>query len=135
MYTENNSANRPVIMLVDDEADLVEVLGDALSLSIPNHEIITTSSFDEAWGLLDLLKTNRRQLSLLVVDEEIGDRSGLEVLKESRRGFPKCARLVYTGRAKKSIVDEAESNGAKVLWKPLRLDRLVSEIQDMLSFA
>ena len=132
MYTESTPQNRPVILLVDDEIDLVEVLGDALTMSIPNHEIITTSSFDEAWGLLDLLKTNRRELSLLMVDQEIGDRSGLDVLKESRRDFPECAHLVYTGRAPKALVDEAESNGAKVLWKPLRLDRLVSEIQQML---
>ena len=124
--------NRPVILLVDDEEDLVLMLGDALSVSIPDHEIMTTSCFDEAQFLVHRLKKDQRQLSLLMVDQEIGDRSGLEVLHGSRSHFPKCAHLVYTGRAKQQVVDAAESSGAKVLWKPLQLTHLVKEIRSLL---
>jgi DNA-binding response OmpR family regulator len=123
---------RPVILIVDDEQDLVDILADALSLSIPDHEVITTTSFDDAQRLLEQLKQGRRQLSLLLVDQEIGDHSGLEVIDESRTSFPECAHLLYTGRAQQDMVDKAISYGAKVLWKPQRLKVLIQEIRALL---
>lgn len=124
--------NRPVIMIVDDETDLVDVLGDALSFSLKDHDILKATSFEDAQRLLGQLKQKQRNLSLMIVDQELGDCSGLDVIDHSRRSFPTCAFLLYTGRAQMDTIERAKSTGTKVLWKPQRLNVIVDQIRELI---
>ena len=129
---QNKDSNRPSILIVDDEIDLVDVLRDALRLSLTEYDILTATSFHDAQRLLAQLKQGKRSLSLLIVDQEIGDHSGIEVIEHSRQSFPTCAHLLYTGKAQPQSVERAQSSGAKVLWKPQRLHVLVNEIRALI---
>jgi DNA-binding response OmpR family regulator len=121
----------PVILLVDDETDLVEVLRDALELKMPQFRALAATSADGALAALDLLRTE--ELALVCVDQRLGAASGIELLKVVRHRWPRVPAIVFTGQATAATTEGALSLGARVLTKPLRLAEWLAQVQDLLN--
>ena len=124
---------RPVILLIDDEPDLLTVMSTALRHAMPQYEVLTTTSIEEAEALLADLDATGTQLALLVVDHVMGGRTGLELLEQARSTFPDVPTLMFTGQAAPTVEERARQVGARVLWKPMRLSALVGEVQELVA--
>ena len=115
---------RPVVLIVDDVPDLLQVMEEAITMALPDHSVRTPSSGHGATEVLQELVSRGQPLALVIADQLLGDRDGLQVLEEAE---PTGARLILvTGRATPSIESAAAKLGATVLWKPFRLQALVS---------
>lgn len=124
---------KPVILLLDDEADLLQVLSDAIGATLPAYDVVGSTSFEDAERVLAELDGDPdRELSLVVVDHMLGGRTGLEFLERLRVSFPDVPSILFTGQASPDVEERARSFGARVLWKPIRLRQWLGEVRDLL---
>jgi len=124
--------SRPVILLVDDEQDLLQVMSTALGLSLPDYEIVGTTTADEATEIIEDLAAMGTPLALVLVDHVLGGETGLDLLDRIRVSYPEVPALVVTGQAPQDVEEQARQAGARVLWKPMRLKQLLDEVVDLL---
>jgi DNA-binding NtrC family response regulator len=120
---------KPVILLVDDERDLIEVLRDAIGLALPDYEAVVTTSLDDAEEVLAGLG---KDPSLVCVDHKLGERTGLDFLEALSQRFPSMPKILFTGQAPPDVETRARALGAKVLWKPFGLSTWIGEVREML---
>ncbi len=120
---------KPVILLVDDERDLIEVLRDAIGIALPDYEAVVTTSLDDAEAVLARLESHP---SLVCVDHKLGERTGLEFLEALSQRFPAMPKILFTGQAPPDVEARAQALGAKVLWKPFGLSTWIGEVRQML---
>ena len=121
----------PVALIVDDVHDLLNVMAEVLEIALPDHRILTASSAAEATSILDALAARGDELTLVIADQSLGDRTGLDLLTQVRAGS--SARLfLISGRASDSVAESAASLGAQVLWKPFRMQALVDKVREAL---
>ena len=123
---------KPVILLVDDEEDLVGILQDAIGLSLPGYLAVASTSVDDAETLLSQLPRDTK-LSLVCVDQRLGGKTGLDFLEDLRARYPHVPSVLFTGQASAREEARAKEVGATVLWKPLRLEHWLLEIQQLLA--
>lgn len=123
---------KPVILLIDDEVDLVEVLQDAIDVSLPDYRAASATSVDDAEATLRELGADET-LALVCVDHRLGGRTGLEFLEALRETYPDVPAILFTGQASPSDEERANAVGARVLWKPLRLSSWLKQIQELLA--
>lgn len=121
-----------MILLVDDEADLVEVLQDALGACLPDYRAVVSTSAEEAEAKVRDLAEDEK-LTLMCVDYRLGGRTGLDLLEALRPEYPNVPSILLTGQASASDEARAEAVGARVVWKPLRLASWIAQIQELLS--
>lgn len=122
----------PVILLVDDEADLLTILSVAITRRLPGYEVCAVSSAAEAELQLAALTSDGRRVVAAVVDHQIpptaNTPSGLAVLADTSVRWPKMHGFLLTGNATSEIEMEATRQGVSVLWKPLRLSELLGHV-------
>jgi CheY-like chemotaxis protein len=122
---------KPVILLVDDEEDLVQVLRDAIDLSMPGYRALGITSVEAAEEALAGL--DDAELSLVCVDHRLGGRTGIEFLEDLRSRYPRVPSILFTGQASPLVEERALQVGARVLWKPIRLSQWIGEVQSLLA--
>lgn len=123
---------QPVILLVDDEADLLDVMSTTLQLNMPEYEVAVAENIDDAIVFVEGLYEDGRELSLAVVDHVLGGRTGLDFIQLLNRRFPDVRKMMFTGQAPASVEYRAKEAGARVLWKPVSLSTLMGEVQEIL---
>jgi two-component system NtrC family response regulator len=110
------------ILLVDDEEKILKVLSRALRAD--GHECVTATSAREALRLL-----TERPFDLLVVDNFMPERSGLELIRDIVGTLPETDRpqiLMMTAHATVESAIEAMKLGAiDYLQKPFEVDELL----------
>lgn len=121
--------SKPVILLVDDEEDLVQVMATSLSHALPEHLVQTATSLDEALETIQRLEGTEDHLGLVLVDHVLGGRTGLELLEFLHEHHPGVPKLLFTGQASEQVEERAEQLGVRVLWKPMRLAALQDEVR------
>lgn len=121
---------KPVILLLDDERDLLQVLRDALGAALPQYEVVGSTCFEEAERVLHALDD---RLSLVVVDHMLGGRTGLDFLEQLRHDFPDLPSMLLSGQATPDVEARARTLGARVMWKPVRLRHWLGEVQELLA--
>jgi DNA-binding response OmpR family regulator len=118
------------ILLVDDDADVVQSLEAALADT--GADIQTASNGNQA-----LEKVSADMPDLMVLDLMMPKRSGflvLESLKKGKQPTDPPRVVVITGNPGVRHRVYAESLGAEVyMTKPFRMDRLVESIKKLLS--
>ena len=124
--------SQPVILLVDDEADLLDVMRASFQFKMPDYEVAVARNIEDAMDVVDELDASGRELSLAVVDHVLGGRTGLEFIRLLHHRYPKVRKMMFTGQAPASVEHRARQIGAKVVWKPVALATLVGEVQQML---
>lgn len=119
---------RPVVLIIDDVPDLLQLMEEAVALALPDHDVETATSGAEGYAAIASLRGSGRQLAMVLADQLLGDSQGLEVLAAAK---PTGARLVLvTGRAGSAVEMAAADLGATVLWKPFRLQELLAVLRD-----
>lgn len=115
------------ILVVDDEAWVREIFGDICGLS-EMFEVDLAQSGQEA-----IDRVSEKTYDLVTIDLVMPEISGLEALEKIKESCPRLPVIIITGNATERLVKEAGVCGAcKVLYKPLDLNELLSEMIEML---
>ncbi len=125
--------NVPILLIVDDEVDLVDVLCDALQAALPDIELVRADSAASARRLLAELVKQQRPPHLLLTDQSLGDGTGIDLIKDLRQTLPTLPALLYTGQGGPEITASAAQLGVRLLWKPLKLAGLLAEVRSALA--
>ncbi|HIJ72530.1 MAG TPA: HDOD domain-containing protein [Candidatus Hydrogenedentes bacterium] len=120
-------AGRPVILVVDDDADLLEVLKETLLHR--GYGVETAADGVEAIEVM-----SRAAVDLVLLDIRMPTLDGLAVLEQLRERFTRIPAIVITGLASQEEVAEALRLGARsCLRKPFEIERLLAEVRLVLS--
>jgi ActR/RegA family two-component response regulator len=93
------------VLVVDDEALVIDVVAAALTKK--RLEVFTASSVAEAIAV-----AKRRRFACALVDKNLADGSGLEVIEYLRTAQPFCASVVMTGYPNADAILKALRLGA-----------------------
>jgi DNA-binding NtrC family response regulator len=111
------------ILLVDDEINMLESLGDILRAE--RYQVATASSGAEAINRLDKIGN----IDLMITDLKMPRMSGMELLKTVSERWPSIKTIVLTGHGSVESAVEAMRNGAyDFLLKPFQPEDALSII-------
>jgi DNA-binding NtrC family response regulator len=114
------------IMVVDDEIGIRELLRNALGMK--GNEVVTVPTARQA-----LSQIFQEQFDLVILDMEIGEESGMSVLKKIRESNKSLPVVIYSGTITADIEKEARSAAAtEVLRKDIGIAQLVGQIEKIL---
>ncbi|MGR3220635.1 MAG: response regulator [Candidatus Anammoxibacter sp.] len=113
---------KPNILLVDDEKDIIETLND---IFMDTYNVFKALNAKDA---LDILQ--EEDIAIIMSDYKMQGITGTELLTESFKIEPKTVRILLTGYAELGAGLEAEKNGTidKYLEKPWDDDELLELI-------
>ncbi len=120
-----SNAERPVILVVDDDVDLSGII--RLILTSAGYDTYVANSGQEA---LDWLTGNRPDLVLL--DLMMPDINGFTILRKMRANEPtkQLPVVVLTAKADQETRDETRSMGAdEFLTKPINANSLIDHVK------
>lgn len=117
------------ILVVDDQAEVVGLLSDILSLE--GYSVLTADSTDPARSLLA-----RHKVDLAFLDVDMPGESGYE-LCEFIKGFPDAPKVVMlTGLSEEAYWQEGQRVGADVYAvKPFGRDRILLITRELIGEA
>ncbi len=124
-----SNADRPVILVVDDDVDLSGII--RLILTSAGFDTHVANSGQEA---LDWLTANRPDLVLL--DLMMPDINGFTILRKMRANEPtkQLPIVVLTAKADQETRDETRSMGAdEFLTKPINANSLIDHVKRALA--
>ena len=106
--THSPAQNETVVLLVEDDRDDFFLTQDVLQC-VPNHKysVVWAGSYERA--TFELLE---RSYDVALVDYRIGERTGLEFIREAGRRFTDTPMILLTGVIDPHIDREAEEAGA-----------------------
>jgi DNA-binding NtrC family response regulator len=119
----------PVVLIVDDEPDILESLGDLFSAALEGVEVRTAQSGDAALKVL-----NQEPVDLILSDYKMPGMNGLEFLEKAREIAPTVPRVLMTAFPDLDIAIAAinEARIETFLAKPLDPDKIVDVIREAL---
>ena len=124
---EGRSGQRPVIMVVEDEEDLLDLMMDSLS---PYYEVMTFTNGRHAFDHL-----GEHPWELIVSDLRMPEMDGMDLYREAVRKNPRLKRrfLFITGDTYDYQVKEfLEKTGVVFLRKPFRVKELREMVRKQL---
>jgi response regulator RpfG family c-di-GMP phosphodiesterase len=101
---EIGSHEKPKILIVDDEAEVLNSLADLLR---KDFHIFATSDVSEALELL----VSHNMISMVISDQRMPVLTGAELLARAAKTSPETARILLTGYADIDAVIEAVNQG------------------------
>ncbi len=114
------------ILVVDDDEQLSELITEWLTEE--HFEVETAASGEQAEEML-----NGRSYDLLVLDWELPDTTGIEILKQLRAAERSTPILMLTGRDSISNKEQGLDSGADdYLTKPFHMKELTARIRALL---
>ncbi len=117
--------NTPYILLVDDDAALLQALPQALHLRIDDIKIDTS---DSAWAAVKLIEEN--DYDAIVSDIKMPGMDGLALLAKIQELRPNTPTLLITGHGEHDLAVQALRGGAyDFIQKPIDRDYLVAALQ------
>ena len=115
------------ILVVDDEDDLRMLLDHVVSNA--GYHVITATDGEEA-----ISKIQNETFDVALLDIQMPNASGIEVLKYIQKNSPKTKAVMLTGYADLKFAMEAREYGAKdFINKPYMLDEIVEIIERVLA--
>ncbi|WP_340100666.1 PAS domain S-box protein [Salinibaculum salinum] len=100
------SVERMRVLVVDDNADLVDIVAEFLEREHDGITAVTATSADEA---LDRLQAE--SVDCVVSDYDMPETNGLELLRDIRERDPDLPFVLFTGKGSEEIASEAISAG------------------------
>jgi len=119
----NQDRTKPRILVVDDDANLLDLLVDTLTTI--GYKVIGAPGGVEA---LENLRNDK--FDLMITDIKMPDVDGLQLLKKVRRHYSKMPVLFVTGVATPNIIGQAAPDG--FLAKPFRITQIENLIEGAL---
>ena len=116
----------PRILCVEDDQDTCEML--AVSLGMSGYEAVSAHTATDA-----LKKTLSSDFDIILLDNRLPDRSGIELCKQIREVDPSTPIIFYSGDAYPKQIEDAREAGARAyLVKPVDPDKLERTIKRFL---
>jgi diguanylate cyclase (GGDEF)-like protein len=118
------SADRCTVLVVDDEAYILPTLR---ALLIPEFHVLLASGADEAEKVF-----HSHPVDILLTDQKMPRRTGIELLQWAREHFPRTIRLLMTGYSELEDAVEAINRGSVYyyLMKPWRTEDLLQILRN-----
>lgn len=114
---------RPKILIVDDDPNLRKTLADILRAK--DYETYTARDGTEGIALL-----KQGSYNLALIDLQLPDTSGLEILNKVKSDYPSTEAIILTGNATLDTAIEATNRGAfSYLQKPYEIEQLMLHIR------
>lgn len=114
------------LLLVDDDDDLAETLRELFELL--DHQVDVAGHGAEALGLMFA-----KDYTLVLLDWQLPDMSGLEVCRQYRSEGGKAMILMLTGMRDDAARNSCSDAGAdSLLTKPFTVDVLTERVQELL---
>lgn len=119
------SADRPAILVVEDDRDALVSLQSLLEMS--GHVVFAAGCVREALDLLD----SHSEIALVVSDIRMPDVDGLDFVRVLRHRFPALPTILVSGMP---ITDEdiLPREATRILTKPVGIDELNRAIAERL---
>ena len=118
----------PAILIVDDEASIIESLEGILS----DDGFEVSHAFN---GYEALKKIEAESPDIVLLDIWMPGMDGIDTLKEIKKNFPNLPVVMITGHGTiESAVDATKSGAFDFLEKPLSIDRVIVTINNALNF-
>jgi two-component system nitrogen regulation response regulator NtrX len=118
----------PAILIVDDEASIIESLEGILS----DDGFEVSHAFN---GYEALKKIEAESPDIVLLDIWMPGMDGIETLKEIKKEFPNLPVVMITGHGTiEAAVDATKSGAFDFLEKPLSIDRIIVTINNALNF-
>ncbi len=120
----NSDATTPRVLLVDDEIDYLDNLGQRLVLrGIPT---LKASSGPEALSILE-----SEDVDIVVLDVRMPGMDGIETLRRIKEAHPRIEVVMLTGHADlETSLDGMRFGFFDYLTKPVHIDTLIAKIHD-----
>ena len=113
----------PAILIIDDDANLRKTLSDILV--VKGYEPRSAGCGAEGLRLME-----QRPCVVALIDLQLPDMPGLEVLKKIRAEYPSTQAIILTGNSSLDSAIEATNRGAySYLQKPYDVDQLLLHIK------
>ena len=118
------AARRPSILVIDDEAHVVESIQELLRL---DYRVLGATRASEAIGIL-----GQQPVDVVMTDQRMPGMSGVELLHQVRVTHPDAMRLLFTGYADIRAVIDAINRGNvyRYITKPWDPDELQAVVRD-----
>jgi FixJ family two-component response regulator len=120
------SQPRPVVLIIDDDPAVRNSL--KFSLEIEGYAVFL---YPDGSHLLS--KPDLPHSDCLVLDYNLPDMTGLEVLDELRERRIDAPAILITSHPNRTLQERAEAAGARIVEKPLLGDSLMDSIRDLLA--
>jgi len=95
------------VLHIDDEPDFAETTAALLESEDSRFDIETVNSVSDG-----LTRIADGRFDCIVSDYDLGDRTGIELLKEVRTEYPELPFILFTGKGSEEIASQAFSAGA-----------------------
>jgi CheY-like chemotaxis protein len=118
---------RPSILIVDDE----KTIADTLALILQDAGYTARAAYD---GAAALTLSREHAPDLIISDVLMPGMSGVDLAVTTRREFPDCRILLFSGQAASvDMLENARSHGHdfELLAKPVDLDELLQRVTNM----
>jgi DNA-binding NtrC family response regulator len=126
MYPADSSASAPKdsILVVDDEAPILEAFVAALSL---HFDVASATSAREADFIL-----RKKPFKVVISDHLMPGGNGMSFLVRAREEYPEMQRILVTGYMKPEMLIRSVNEAAlfRYLLKPVALTELVKVVQE-----
>lgn len=130
----SGSRERPVLICIDDDAQLLETLEFLLSKHFQQYKILACVNGRDALEQLALCKAAGREVQLVLSDQVMDDLSGIEVLSKVPEYYPDAIRIILTGQAGlQSAIDAIKLGISDYLEKPVTEMELVRTLRNHLA--
>lgn len=121
---KSNTGN---ILIVDDDPVISEMIKEVLA----EHGFLCSAAMDStlARELIDGTSGNARPIDLLILDIEMPQLGGLELLGYAKQHAPECKVIMVTGHSKREYISQALLLGAyDYIEKPFKSGELVEAV-------
>lgn len=115
-------SERLTVLVVDDEPNICFPVASALQDR--GHRVITANLLFDARKKLDSITS----LDVALIDQQLPDGSGLDLLLQIEQSFPLCRMILFTGNP--GSVQNRDLGRASVLVKPLEMSKVVVAVED-----
>ncbi|NOT06559.1 MAG: PAS domain S-box protein [Anaerolineales bacterium] len=115
--------NTPHLLLVDDDLNLLETLGEIFK--VKGFEVICSQTGEAALAYVE-----RQPMDVALIDLKLGDMSGLDVLRGIKAFSPESECILLTGNASQASAIQAIQMGAfGYIQKPFEVEQVVLSAQ------
>lgn len=129
--SETNLHGRERLLIVEDDPATRQVLAHALRHA--GHAVDIAGHGREALDFVEAALAQRQPYALVLIDLQLGDITGLDVLRHVRRSCPHTQTMIVTGHADVGSAVEALRQGAQeYLLKPYRMEQLTVIVAKLL---
>lgn len=100
-----NDTKKPILLYVDDETKALEYFAEEFS---NEYNVITATSADGGW---EQVKKYGDQISILLSDQRMPGKEGVDLLTQVRQHYPKIMRILTTAYADMDAIIGAVNKG------------------------